>query len=125
MRDLNLNTIAKNLGVSRQAAERIVSSTRIYTEKKEGSEDAGSTFDVGLRVMRKQLDTELCPELKEENIFDYINKYSAECPAVYNWLCSGAFVNDKLPETVKIAQVIHACRTAGRLRAEIIRNAGE
>lgn len=121
MSDLNYTSLSKQLNVSPKAAQRIVGSTKIEINKPGTNESI--TYEVGLRIEKKHLGADAAPKiLKESDVIAVCRKYAQYCPGVYNWLCSGDFVNNSLATTVTIANVVHACRTAGRLRAELIKS---
>lgn len=52
-----------------------------------------------------------------------LDEYKRVCPAVFQWLQRGDFKADIPPEFLTRAQITHACRTAGRLRARLLRAA--
>ncbi len=64
--------------------------------------------------------------IKEDKaLFNTVEKtfleYKRRCPAVFQWLCRGGFQPNKIPEEVNMAQLKHACRVVGNLRAELLR----
>lgn len=124
MRELNILQIARTLSISKAATERLLDSTRIYLleAEPEESEVDGPGYELGLRLLRRYLDAEVSPQITEDAAIKALRDYAASCPAVYAWLCSGGFRADRIPETVKPGTIVHSCRTAGRIRAETIRN---
>ena len=123
MAAISYRTIAKQIGISPQAVERLVKSTKVPDRKMTASVESSADFEIGLRIDKKFLETDICPGgFSEQQIIFALNAYAKASPAVYNWLCSGNFTSDRLPETVTRALLIHACRTAGRIRAELIKS---
>lgn len=115
----NRDLMAKRLGISKQALSRLIGSARALLNK----EGEPLEYEVGLRLEPQYLDLDLTPGgLSEDEILETVKLYSQTCPAVYNWLCSGGFDPTSPPQTVTPALLIHGARTAGRLRAEILRS---
>jgi len=50
-----------------------------------------------------------------------IGRYAAACPQVFAWIVRGDFNAQRVPDGVDHAKLLHACRTAGRLRAGLYR----
>ena len=119
MNRINLTNLSKLLSISPKAVERLVGSTKISSE--------GQEYDLGLRIEPRFLDPEILPGgFSEEAITKLCKEYSATCPAVYNWICSGDFQEGEFSaESIRIHMnnglIVHACRTAGRLRAELFK----
>jgi hypothetical protein len=60
---------------------------------------------------------------KEERVGGTLVEYRNCCPVVCRWTWSGGFNPKKLPDDLSRAELVHACRTAGRLRARLLREA--
>ena len=114
MGELNYQLLSKKLKVSPKALERIVGSTRVELNE--------TDYELGLRLERKFLEGDIHPKgLPDDLIITACQRYEQTCPAVYQWLSSGDFKAEAENTNIPPAVIIHACRNAGRLRAELIR----
>jgi hypothetical protein len=52
-----------------------------------------------------------------------LREYAGSCPQIVAWIGRGDFKASKIPDELSRAKIIHACRTAGRLRAGFMRGA--
>ncbi len=97
--------IAAAAGISVSAVRRLAGSVKVSARERE--------FDLGLRI----------PEipLREEDIASALRDYLSCCPKVAGWIASGGFVPSRLPGDVTYARLLHACRSSGRIRAELLR----
>ena len=119
----NLKMIAslqRELNISEAALFRILGSTRVPVGNGSAAEASSKEYDSGLRRMARGKSTE---ELfvSENEILESCRSYSSVCSQVYGWLCRGDFSPKKIPDSLSKAKILHACRTAGRLRAEVLR----
>lgn len=116
-----LRTLSSQSGVNQLAIDRILGSVNVpFGKTSEGSiEPEIKSYNLGLRIEPmigaapdSGMVTELSALLKE-----YLNT----CPAIVNWIGDGGFNPKKLPPAIKFSHVLHASRTAGRLRAKFMK----
>jgi hypothetical protein len=78
--------------------------------------------ELGLRLWKHE--PQLPPGSSQliEPLLEALGGYESSCPLVFAWLCRAGF-KEKAPRPAHItkALVLHAARTAGRLRAKFLR----
>jgi len=124
-----LKTIALGAGVNGKAAERLTKSLRVSIPKKDLSGDpdalpAVEELEIGIQIADGLLFSRLKTPEGLAHFTDTIKKYSNTCPIVVNWAGRGDFNSKKVPTQINRGHLVHASRTAGRLRAELIRKLG-
>lgn len=91
-------------------------------EIKEGLE----IVDIGLRLDAPAAVAPLVVKIGRErlleNMASAISEYAACCAIVANWLGRGDFSVKNIPDHINRAALIFACRTAGRVRAKVLRS---
>ena len=110
-----------------QLVRRVFGSLRIHYPPLHlaDGDEAVTAFDIGLRLegpLEKAAGnrTEFLSRAGDE-----IRAYASSCPQVFQWIASGEFSTDSLPDAITKARLLHATRTVGRLRAKILRNSGK
>lgn len=125
---VELKHAARELGISPKALSRLLGSMSIQSKAQYlemGSEPLNkvihSQYDIGLKLQK--LDSSLLRDRAKyvSAVRATVLGYRSACPQVVNWLVSGAFNPQSPPDTIGRAQLTHAARTAGRLKAECIR----
>lgn len=121
MKILNANELRKVAGlagVSEKCVERTLGSVRV-----ESDSETMSFFEIGFRLDQPELFLRLADRSKLfEDLASGLREYRNKCPVIAIWLGSGGFNSKKLPERANTAMLLHASRTASRLRARIIRS---
>lgn len=117
--ETKIRQLAKLLDVSPAAVLRIAGSVTVAME--DGSEKPSRVFDLGLRLLSLDCATSHLPQLEEQLKLALI-EYRRTCPAIFLWMVRGDFHPKKLPTEIQQGKLLHACRTAGRLRARVLRN---
>ena len=136
MSRLQLNTselkrVASSCGVNEKGVWRLLGSIKVYEtvfRVREGldldPDNAGSfekSWEIGLHLggARSFLlaDRDVIIRLVIKALRDYHNT----CPKIVGWVGRGDFKPEKIPELVTKPNIVHACRTAGRLRAKVMR----
>lgn len=122
-RDLKNLVVLSHLEL--KAVQRLLGSLRIPNPK---LGTRGTDFlDIGLRMDSPDVTTRLVSTLGKEGMLaafsEALRSYASACPSVCTWVGRGDFVVDKIPDTISKATLMHACRTAGRLRARCLRDA--
>lgn len=114
-----LKNIAKRVGLGAPQVQKLLGSIKVpLTAMSEDEHD--QNLELGLNLFRIQPrghGGHRLQELAERTIRDYHNR----SPAVVGWILSGGFRADNVPGHIARASIIHACRTAGRLRAFFLR----
>ncbi|MBX7145617.1 MAG: hypothetical protein K1X79_14290 [Oligoflexia bacterium] len=121
-RDLR-NLVALS-GLEVKAVPRLLGSLRVPNPKPGVS---GMAFlDIGLRLDAPEVTARMISVIGKDRMIDLfaeaLRAYLGACPAICRWVGRGDFAVDRIPETVSKANLLHACRTAGRLRAQCVRN---
>ncbi len=122
--------LARQTNISEQALRRILGSVPVEVLRPADPEQdlldvdpskLSERFNLGFRLI---VDTSLqiapSAELVERTAA-CIAEYMRSCPLIYAWIISGGFDPSKIPERVSRANLLHASRTVGRLRAKLIR----
>ena len=109
----HLREIALASELNEKAIERLLGA--LYVESK------SRKLNLGLRV------EELAPfDFRTvELMTDVVIGYKSACPVVVSWIGRGDFNPEKPRKEVTADKLLHACRTAGRLRAKILREIGK
>ena len=121
-----LKTISLGAGVNGKAALRLTNTLRIKIPKKNTDEEADALpqveeLELGIHIADGLLFSRLRTADGIRYFTDIIRQYSNTCPIVVNWVGRGDFSDKKIPVHVNRGHLVHASRTAGRLRAELIR----
>ncbi|MCO6429601.1 MAG: hypothetical protein J5J00_01985 [Deltaproteobacteria bacterium] len=106
--------VARDSGLSEKSVRRIVGSIPVPVAGKSGS---NRTFDLGLRLEEVNLSSSAVG-----NLCSTIKEFGAACPVAVAWIGRGGFDPAKPPKELTYAKILHACRTAGRLRAILLRS---
>lgn len=114
-----LRNIAKRVGLGAPQVQKLLGSIKVPLMAL-SEEEHDQVLEVGLNIYRIQPRSHGSPrlqELAERTIRDYQNR----SPGVLGWILSGGFRPDEVPGHIGRSSVVHACRTAGRLRAFFLR----
>lgn len=84
-------------------------------------EGSSSNINIGLRLSRDS-DGIRGEPFSVEEIAQALTDFRNSCPRVSTWIGSGAFDCARPPNDLDRGHLLHACRTAGRLRARVLRN---
>lgn len=124
--------IARDCGVSDMAIQRLLADTRISVIEKERlspeelingvrPEQKKKSYLVGLNLLHGSVVAGVPRALLAKSASQAIQNYQYSCPLVVAWICRGDFNPALLPDHVSRSALIHACRTAGRIRATTLR----
>ena len=118
--DTQIRDLAHRAGVPEKAVLRLLGSVRVELKNKPSSPDK-SVYDIGLRLVAKD-----SPELRalsniSELLAETLREYQLACPVVVGWVGRGDFDPSRVPERIGGGVLLHANRTAGRLRARVLR----
>ena len=128
-----IRKVAKSAGVSELSLQRLMGSVMIEVlepileppEPGEPRPEQKSTrYNLGLRITRDVAANQYVSEELIQALSSAISEYKNTCPAAYNWIIGGAFNPSKIPDNLDRGKIMHASRTASRLRAKLLREAG-
>jgi hypothetical protein len=128
--------IGRSFGISEQSAKRLLANTSVSVEQSDSVQREADALDdlveeqkeinrpssplrlrIGLYLQSgeglERVDSARLISLAE----DAIRQYRRACPEVTNWLIKGDFNPSMIPLELPKAKLVHACRTAGRIRA--------
>jgi hypothetical protein len=125
VREKDIQAIAKGCDLSERAVRRFLGSVRVPRFETGENEPSRAEIgrDLGLRVdqaFRSGLAQEVLGALVSA-----LNEYKKCCPLVVAWIARGDFRPKEIPAQINAATLLHASRTAGRLRALIMRGRTE
>jgi hypothetical protein len=127
LQEREYKVIARSFGFSEVSARRLLSNTSVCIQEDEDPFVPNETIAkraprelrlrIGMHIQGgeglERVDSAKLIALAE----DAIRQYRRACPEVANWVISGDFNPVKIPREINKAKLIHACRTAGRIRA--------
>ena len=114
-----LQRLAKGAACSERAIERLLGTAYAQVSQPDGGT---APMQLGINVIGPELGFSGQVRDKILAVFEsQIREYQNTCPRVTAWLQRGDFDPTKIPELVKQTELVHACRTASRLRASCIR----
>lgn len=131
--------IAKAVNLSERAVERLLGATSVEWRSipsfeqiedfdaicSEASQVKSDRFQIGLRLYQDQEKPLRWSPLFEQVLLAALREYRVTCPQIVGWMCSGAFDPKKLPDGITRGNILHASRTAARLRSRILREVGK
>jgi hypothetical protein len=121
--------IASRGGMNEKAVMRLLGSIPVALvpetvpspDESELSGFSAKKLDIGMRLTGKDLPMQIERSALISLVSEALHEYSRVCPFVTAWVGRGDFDPKKLPERATSAVITHACRTAGRLRAKVMR----
>ncbi len=121
--------IAAKGGVNEKAVMRLLGSVQVAfagefplgSATTSSNSDAVKKIDIGLRLIGKDLPMIIERAALVALVGEILQEYSRVCPFVTAWVGRGDFDPKKIPDRATSAVITHACRTAGRLRAKVMR----
>lgn len=118
-----LQHIASKSALSPKACHRLLGSLRIgfVDLEKEKIEINQKVFDIGLRLNISGILARIPSSSRSDILSGLLREYVKNCPVVTGWVARGDFRPEKRPERIGKAEVQHACRQAGRIRARGLR----
>ncbi len=78
-------------------------------------------YDIGLRFRRDNESSPMQGKLNSAQVVAALKEYRSSCPIIFEWMQRGDFDAKKIPTSATRGLIMHASRTAGRLRAKILR----
>lgn len=132
LNERDIRFLAAALSASEKGVSKLLGSVRISLPARtvaQTEEDVVSPrqeLELGLRLQTGEAMTLLIGSHGKEEMLRRFEKalraYYAACPLVCAWVGRGDFDPTKLPSQLNKGMIVHACRTAGRLRAEAMRS---
>lgn len=119
-----LKKLALATGSNEKAVIRLLGSIRVHIH----SENMTSTrqLDLGLRLQNPELLATLLTAIgKDETLLrleQALRGYYNASPVICGWVGRGDFDPEHVPPHITKGNLLHACRTAGRLRAKALRS---
>lgn len=115
-----IREIANRTGISEKAVQRLAGSARVTaTGVPPGIEP--KSMELGLRLIVADGNVRVPPSEFESCLEIVMREYASCCPQVVQWLGRGDFNPESPPRELVRANMVHAARTAGRLRAKALR----
>ncbi len=121
-------SIGRHAGVSEVVVRRLCRSQYVVAQKEsEGAPDPSSQtrLQLGLRVEDGDSDLSEGPPIPKDalckEIARAVRSYMKSCPVVFQWIGRGDYNPLKVPGSISLPYLIHAARTAGRLRSQLTR----
>lgn len=120
--------IATTAGLGEKAVLRLAGSIKVSVLREsapsavpERAED-GMSLELGLILNRLDDGTGRgVGPYAEHCVAKALREYMRCCPQVVGWVGRGDFDPKRLPDFATRAILLHACRTAGRLRSKVVR----
>ncbi len=121
-----LKQLAAATGSNEKAVMRLLGSLRIRIPAGNGASGGDDReFDVGLRLHNNEVLSALFmargKEATLQVIEEALRSYFSSSPAVCAWVGRGDFDPTVIPAHIARGSLLHACRTAGRVRAKVMR----
>lgn len=131
-RDLLL--LARRFSISEKAVSRFVGSATVELKRELSQQEidamtsdpaavasGGERFELGMRLGR---DNSMKGETQKniEEVGVALGEYRTLCPLVFAWIQAGDFDPKRIPDRMTRGVLVHASRTAGRLRARLMRS---
>ena len=126
-----IRTVARQSGAGEKAVARLLGSLRIPVrgaaaeEAQDEKSKSRKELDLGLRLQSAEVLAPLTVARGREELLNRLAKivreYFCACPNICAWIGRGDYRADRLPEQITKGMLLHACRTAGRLRAKALR----
>lgn len=133
----DIQALSKRFSLSDKAVQRLLGSVIVELAAPLSPEDIdealaagtadeslglrGERFDLGLRL-GKDNSMDLGKLTKGlEDVAKALTEYRSVCPLIFAWVQAGDFDPKRIPERVTRGVLLHASRTAGRLRAKLMR----
>jgi hypothetical protein len=123
-----LRAIAAGSGVNEKGVSRLLGSVRVPLKSDE--EDVPpKLLELGFGVigpLRERIVHGIgISEKGKTFISAAIKEYGNSCPKIVGWIGRGGFDAKSPPAELTKPLIVHACRTAGRLRAKLMRTVPE
>jgi hypothetical protein len=115
-----LQQIAKRVDLGAPQVRRVLGSLKIPLVTLDDSARE-QELEMGLNVFRMNPLNRGSATQYIDRAISVIREYQAQCPAVVSWVLSGGCDPSRVPEHITRSTLVHACRTAGRLRARFLR----
>ena len=120
--------VAVESGVSEKLVRRVVRSISVGGRRADplgGNRGEGDRpCQIGLRLIGGEpveVDSALAIDTTVTLLARTIREYNSCCPSVVQWVARGEFDPRRPPKELKSSHLLHATRTAGRLRAALLR----
>ncbi|MCB0318568.1 MAG: hypothetical protein KDD56_07410 [Bdellovibrionales bacterium] len=118
-----LKDLAKETGLNNNGIKRLLGSiTIVFKSQTEEGGVKEEKSDLGLRLNSKEIMLKIQKNFDLNQISGLIIDYRNNCANIVNWIMRGDFNPKKIPDNLTKANFLHASRTAGRLRAKILRS---
>lgn len=119
-----VSVLAKRCGIAPRSIERVFGSQRILRAEQNrdtSSPEEGKALELGLNVLQVLRGRNGVSDHLAELLHNAYREYANTAPQVVRFLESGDFNPKKIPPRITRGVLMHGCRTAGRLRARVLR----
>ena len=121
----DIRELAKLAGLYEKGVKRMLGSLRVSLDSFNDLENQEAPdrqpLEIGLRLNSPELYYATGTEKTKSVLAATLSDYKNTCPQVVQWIGRGDFNPSKLPQNLGKGRLIHANRSAGRLRAEFMR----
>ena len=119
--ELQLKEIARELNVSPSAVRRLLGTISVTLPSLSSKQESTSCpVQLGLRLDALRQEGVFTPQ-RVVSLSTGLRDYRKCCPTVFGWIVHGGFDPSRSPESVSRGHLVHATRTAGRIRAQYLR----
>lgn len=119
--------VARRVGLSTICVNRLLGSVRVKHgagtdgEAEDGPVEAGKLYQLGFNVDSHELLKVRDHSRLVVMLAQALAEYKRVCPVIVIWVGRGDFNPNKIPDNVTGGHILHANRTAGRLKAKLLR----
>ena len=117
LNEKNTRKVANAAGINEKAVFRLTRSLKVSV----GDGENTKTYELGFTINEPYTIAKIQTEMGLKILAKTLREYMQLCPMVISWVGRGDFKADTLPERLTRANLLHASRTAGRLKAELLR----
>lgn len=114
-----LQIISQKTGVGEPGILRLIGSIKLDAPDVD-EEEAAVPFDIGLQLSTAPIGNTTARSELVERIASAIKEYQRHCPFLVAWVSRGDFKPAKPPSELTKGMLVHATRTSGRLRAQLL-----
>jgi hypothetical protein len=128
--DKDLRFLASRTGLTVRAVERLLGSARVPKPGRAPVDATPSTsfYEIGFRFDALETYTAMHLAHGKEGTIGHLEQALTEltrcCPAVVSWIGKGDYSPAHPPVEVSRAALLYACRSVGRIRAQVLRTCG-
>ena len=116
----DIANLSSQTGLSPKALHRISGTCKVVLQA-DDPEGEPKRLEIGLNLERV-VSAVVSSALAASLLLPLLREYKQSCPAVILWLGRGDYDPKAIPGEISRGMIVHACRTAGRLRAAFLRS---